>query len=104
MEAPDMARQRIRVIDSPWPERQGLAGWDVTDELDPRIYPRHGLAKRDIIILLDRDPLTPGKDWSCVLHRRDVEYLDRLESDTPDRKDSHAAPRRSARRPTGRAT
>jgi hypothetical protein len=73
-----VSRQRIRIANSPWPARQGCEGWIVTDELDPDIYPRHGLHPREEIILLDDDPLARPHDdrgWTCVLDRADLEPI-----------------------------
>jgi len=69
---------RIRVTGGPWPERIGCTGRIVTDELDPNIYPRHGLGRYETIIKLDEDPLNPvprNPVWTCVIDFRDVEPL-----------------------------
>jgi hypothetical protein len=80
---------RIRVVGGPWPERIGCTGRVVTEELDPKIYPRAGLGRYETIIHLDDDPLvTPPcgdyhcfhnhdrqRGWSCVIDFRDVEPL-----------------------------
>lgn len=77
---------RIRVTGGPWPERIGQTGRIVTDELDPNIYPRHGLGRYETIILLDNDPITvlSHRDprWTCVIDFRDVEPL---KADQPNR-------------------
>lgn len=72
----------IRVIGGPWPERIGCTGRIVDDELDPKIYPRHGRGPGEVIVLLDDDPLNSwhGDDdqtrgWSCVYDRADVEPI-----------------------------
>lgn len=70
----------LTVIGGPWPERIGADGWDVTAEMDPAIYPRHGLGRGEIIILLRADPVPRGTGvfaardprWTCVIQRRDT--------------------------------
>jgi len=76
---------RIRITGGPWPERIGQTGRIVTDELDPNIYPRHGLGRYETIILLDDDPIPiPGFDkrWTCVIDFRDVEPLKARQPDS----------------------
>jgi hypothetical protein len=78
---------RIRVTGGPWPERIGCTGRIVTDELDPKIYPRHGLGRYETIILLDDDPLDHldrrrPRRWSMVIDFRDVEPLKARQPDS----------------------
>jgi hypothetical protein len=75
---------RIRIVGGPWPERIGCTGRIVTDELDPKTYPRHGLGRYETIIQLDDDPLAVeprgpfahvDRRWTCVIDFRDIEPL-----------------------------
>lgn len=66
----------MKIVGGPWPERIGLDCTDVTDRLDPELYPRHGMADDEIIVLIEHDPHDrPGhpREWTCCLHRADVE-------------------------------
>ena len=62
----------------PWPARKGLRCRVVTDEMDPRVYPRHGLGAKEVIVLIENDPLDRihSTEWTCVLDRDDIEPAD----------------------------
>jgi hypothetical protein len=68
----------FEIVSNTWPERRGCMAYIVTEDLDPKIYPRHGLAKGDVIIRIVNDPLDPKSHhakWSCVLSRRDLRKI-----------------------------
>jgi hypothetical protein len=75
---------RVRVTGGPWPERIGATGRIVTDECDPKIYPRAGLGRFETIVLLDDDPLSASDPtprignrarWTMVIDFRDLTTL-----------------------------
>jgi hypothetical protein len=70
---------RVVITAGPWPERVGCHGTIVTG---PDVYPFHGVARHECVILLDADPLrtdpTPERPfagsvyndiWSCVISK-----------------------------------
>jgi hypothetical protein len=65
----------LEVTGGPWQARIGRMAYEVTDLLDPSIYPRKGLARNEIIIRIVNDPLDDGqhRSWSCVIRRSDVD-------------------------------
>lgn len=70
--------RRVRLTDTcPWPERRGLEGVVVAPPSDGT-YPQP--AKSEVIVKLDKDPLTPAlsghQGWTCVVDRKSVEVLD----------------------------
>jgi hypothetical protein len=76
-EAPQQVEQWTHVIEPsvPWPARIGLRCRIVTEEMDPTVYPRHGLGKGEVIVLIEDDPLCrheADQRWTCVLDRTDL--------------------------------
>lgn len=71
---------RVRVVWGPWPERIGCVATVVGAPEGYRSYPWHGLGKREVVVLLDDDPLSAtkprgygGQAWTCVIDRGDLE-------------------------------
>jgi hypothetical protein len=68
-------RWPLVVIGGPWPERIGLRARDVTRTMNPHIYPRHGMGRSEVVVLIEHDPFnTPDSyvGWSCVMDRSDL--------------------------------
>jgi len=78
---PDLTPDAQRIVMNdrcPWPERVGATGRIASPPPDyGDIYPVHGLGKHEVIVLLDDDPLQPGRDdwWSCVTRRDAIDVM-----------------------------
>lgn len=69
---------RVTLFATPWPERNGARGAIVAAPAGYYRYPWAGLGKRDVVVLLDDDPLVHperrpdpanygGQGWTCVV-------------------------------------
>lgn len=71
--------RRIEIIGGPWPERIGCTGVTVDDPGDG-VYPFDKRDTKNVIVLLDNDPLLSHDEgrhstWSCCIGKRDVRYI-----------------------------
>lgn len=79
--------QRIVVVGGPWPERIGCEGVIVEPSAaEARRYPFAGRGPKEVLILLDDDPVVPRdgdvgefgttaeerKRWTCVIGKDEI--------------------------------